>query len=61
MVVGFEEDLYEFSEPGVGEGMRDGMVCVVLSGGVTTSRLRLQARFSDVSTTGEWAFPVRVC
>ncbi len=59
-MVGFEEDLYEFSEPGVDEVMRNAMVCVVLSGGVITSRLRLQARFSDVSTTGEWALPVRV-
>ncbi len=59
-MVGFEEVLYEFSEPGAGEGVRNVMVCVVLSGGVITSRLRLQARFRDISATGEWALPVKV-
>ena len=41
-----------FSEPAAGGGAREEMVCVVLSGSEITSRVRVQARWSDVTATG---------
>ncbi len=60
LVVGFEEEEYMFSEPASGDGMRVVMVCVVVSGSETISPLRVQARFTDVTATGEDVRVVRV-
>ncbi len=61
LVVGFEEETYMFSEPGSGEGVRVVMVCVVVSGGVTTAPIRVPVRFTDGTATGELELCVCMC